>query len=101
MDIWASFPGLLFMVCENTQTEIERPVNKAIATQFVSFPDPLYGPVLTSSPAPPTPSGFILQPNGIGRLSQYHFVLTESTISGPWHSFWSQAFSQFFSMAVR
>ena len=49
----ASFPGLLFMVCENTQTEIERPVNKTIATQLVSFPDPLYGPVLTSSPAPP------------------------------------------------
>ena len=41
------------MVCENTQAEIERPVNKAIATQFVSFPDPLYGPVLTSSPAAP------------------------------------------------
>jgi len=41
----ASFPGLLFIVCENTQTEIERPVNKAMATQIVLFPDPLYGPV--------------------------------------------------------
>ena len=40
----ASFPGLLFIVCENTQTKIERPVNKAMATQIVSFLDPLYGP---------------------------------------------------------
>ena len=40
----ASFPGLLFIVCENTQTEIERPVNNAMATRIVSFPDPLYGP---------------------------------------------------------
>lgn len=78
----ASFPGLLFMVCENTQTEIERPVNKTIATQLVSFPDPLYGPVLTLSPAPPQ----ILSHSRMEIMDSVNtalYYITESIISGP------------------